>query len=59
MENKNEGNENKTILGDFNYHCIKSVRDWSYSGPYSVQMWENMDQNNSEYGHLSRSVYYG
>ena len=24
--------------------------------PYSVQMWESTDQNNSEYGHFSRSV---
>ena len=23
--------------------------------PYSVRMWENTDQNNSEYGHFSRS----
>ena len=41
-------------------HCAKSVRIQSYSGPYfpvfSVRMRENMDQNNSEYGHFSRSV---
>ena len=24
--------------------------------PYSVRMWENTDQNNSEYGYFSRSV---
>ena len=24
--------------------------------PYSVQMWENTHQNNSEYGHFSRSA---
>ena len=24
---------------------------------YSVQMWENADQNNSEYGHVLRSDY--
>ena len=24
--------------------------------PYSVRMWENTDQNNSEYGHFLRSV---
>ena len=35
----------------------KSVRIWSYSGSYSVQMRENTDQNNSEYGLFSRSVY--
>ena len=33
-------------------HCVKSVRIWNYSGPYSVRMWENTDQNNSEYGHF-------
>ena len=36
-------------------HCVKSVRIRSYSGPYSVKMRENTDQNNSEYGHFSRS----
>ena len=29
---------------------------WSYYGPHSVRMQENTDQNNSEYGHFSRSV---
>ena len=51
-------------------HCIKSVHIRSYSGPhfpafglkvlsifpYSVQMWENTDQNNSEYGHFLRGA---
>ena len=32
-------------------HCVKSVRILSYS----VRMRENADQNNSEYGHFSRS----
>ena len=36
--------------------CVKSVRIWSYYDPYSVQMQENTDQNNSEYGHFSRSA---
>ena len=31
-------------------HCVKSF------SPYSVWMQENADQNNSEYGHFSRSV---
>ena len=35
--------------------CTKSVRIRSYSGPHSVQMRENEDQNNSEYEHFSRS----
>ena len=54
-------------------HCIKSVRIRSYSGPhfpafglntefcispYSVQMRENADQNNSEYGHFFCAVQY-
>ena len=36
-------------------HCVKAVRIRSYSGPYSVRMRENKDQNDSEYGHFSRS----
>ena len=36
-------------------HCVKSVRIRSYSGPYSVRMWENTDKNNSEYGQFPRS----
>ena len=36
-------------------HCVKNVRIQSYSGPYSVRMRENMDQNNSEYGYFLRS----
>ena len=47
-------------------HCVKSVRIWSYSGPYftafglrispySIRMLENAEQNNSEYRHVSRS----
>ena len=49
------------------YHCVKSVRILSYSGPhfvafglnrerYSARMRENADQNNSEYGHFLGSV---
>ena len=44
---------------------MKSVRIRSFSGPYfpgisqySVQMWENKDQKNSEYGHFLRSGSY-
>ena len=29
---------------------------WKILTPYSVQMWENADQNNFEYVHLLRSV---
>ena len=36
-------------------HCVKNVRILSFSGPYSVRMRENTDQENSEYGHFSRS----
>ena len=39
-------------------NCPKSVRIRSYSGPYSVWMQENTDQNNSEYGHFLRSGIY-
>ena len=54
-------------------HCVKSVRIRSYYGlhfpafglnteilhtsPHSARMRENTDQNNSEYGHFSRSKY--
>ena len=31
-----------------NLHCVKNV----HSRSYSVQMWENADQNNSEYRHF-------
>ena len=33
----------------------KSDRIWSYSGLYSIERWENADQNNSECGHFLRS----
>ena len=55
-------------------HYVKSVRIWSFSdpyfptfgfnaeittkSPYSVQMREDTDQKNSEYGHLLSSGYY-
>ena len=40
---------------------MKSVRIRSYSGqlrvsPYSVRMRENVDQNNSDYGHFLHSA---
>ena len=31
-------------------HCVKSVRIQSFSRPHSLQMRENTDQKNSEYG---------
>ena len=31
-------------------HYVQSVRIQSYSGPYSVGIRKNADQNNSEYG---------
>ena len=36
-------------------HCVKTVRIRSYSGPYFPAFGLNTDQNNSEYGHFSRS----
>ena len=36
-------------------HCVKSVRIRSYFGTYSGRIPENTDQNNSKYGHFSRS----
>ena len=35
-----------------NKHWVKSVRIGSFSGPYSVQMSENMDQQNCKYGYF-------
>ena len=32
----------------------KSTRIRSYSGSFTVQMWENAGQDNSEYGHILR-----
>ena len=56
-----------------NIHCVKSVRigvilvrifrirtkygEIRSISPYSVQMRENTDESNSEYGHFSRSDY--
>ena len=39
-------------------HCVKNVRIRSYSGPFSVRMRENTDQNSSEYGHFLRSDWF-
>ena len=41
-------------------HCVKSVLIGVILSisPYSVQMRENTDQNNSEYGHFLRSNAY-
>ena len=36
-------------------HCVKSVRIQYYYGPYFPVFGLNTDQNNSEYGHFSRS----
>ena len=50
---KNEGQE---------IHCVKNVYIWKFSGPYfpafapySFQMRENTNQENSEYGQYSRN----
>ena len=46
---------NAHFMSQFSYrplHCVKSVNIRSYSGPYSVRMRKNADQNNSENGHL-------
>ena len=43
----------KTLWKCQEHHCVKHVRIRGYSGPYSVRMRENTDQNNSEYGYIS------
>ena len=40
------------------YSLRKSVGIQSYSGPYSVRMRKNTDQNNFEYGHFSLSDFF-
>ena len=42
----------------YGFYCVKSGRIRSYFGPYSAQMRENNDQNNSEYQQFLRSVSY-
>ena len=32
---------------------MKRIRIFSFSGPYSIGIWENTDQKNWEYGHFS------
>ena len=53
------------------FHCVKSVRIGSFSGPYfpafgliterywvmRIRMRDNMEQNNSEYGHFLHIVW--
>ena len=36
-------------------NCVKSVHIQSFSGHYSIRMWNNTDLKNSKYGHFSRS----
>ena len=40
------------------FSCIWTEYDGEIRSisPYSVQMWENVDRNNSEYGHFPRSA---
>ena len=40
------------------YHCVKSVRIRSYSGPDFPAFGLKTDQNNSKYGHFKRSVFF-
>ena len=44
------------LLTTANSTAWESVRIRSYSGPYSVRMWGNTDQNNSEYENFLHSV---
>ena len=37
-------------------YCVKGAYIRNYSGPHSIRMRQNTDQNNSEYGHFSWSV---
>ena len=48
-----------SLLTDFRQcYYVKSVPIRSYSGPHSVRMRENTDQNNSENGHFLRNIFW-
>ena len=38
-----------------NFHYVKSVRIWSYSGPCFPAFGRNTDQDNSKYGQVLRN----
>ena len=38
------------------FHCVKSVRIWSFSGPYFPMLGLSTYQKNSEYEQFSRNV---
>ena len=38
-------------------HCVKSACIWSFSGSYSVQIQEHMNQENSKYRPFSHCEY--
>ena len=40
------------------YHCVKSVRIWTYSRPEFPAFGLNTDQNNSKYGQFKRGVFF-
>ena len=44
----------KKLFGQL--HCVKSVHNRSYSGPYFPAFGLNTDQNKSEYGHFLRNA---
>ena len=44
--------DKELIIWNRDMHTAQNVRIQSYSGPNSVQMRENTDQNNSENGHF-------
>ena len=57
----NTNSNSKTIALNLSWyfiywHCVKCFPIQSFSGPYSMKILENTDQENSEYGHFSRSV---
>ena len=42
---------------DLTHHCVKSVRIWSFTGPYFSAFGLNADQKNSEYGQFSCTAF--
>ena len=47
---------NVRLFSDY-YNHVQSVCIRNYSGSYSVRMWENTNQNNSEYRHFLRNAF--
>ena len=59
VKNKSKISTNKKNYINEDYHCAESPRIRNYSDPHFPAFRLNTDQNNSEYGHLLRSLPFG